>query len=187
MLGFTLDAPWDTVAKVSLIVLLAFATRALLGFSIRKSVKTLLQSAKKQSKESKAQEAIRLERVGQRSKTIGSVLDNLATWTVSVTALVMVLSEFGVNVGALIAVSTVLGAAVGFGAQSLVKDVISGIFIVFEDQYGVGDQVNLSGVSGKVERVRLRVTEVRDESGMLWFIRNGEILNVGNASHGKSL
>jgi len=84
-------------------------------------------------------------------------------------------------------VSTIVGAALGFGAQTLVKDVISGIFIVFEDQYGVGDQVSLSGVTGVVERVRLRVTEVRDADGMLWFIRNGEILNVGNASHARSV
>jgi len=96
-----------------------------------------------------------------------------------------VLSELGVNVGALIAVSTVIGAAIGFGAQTLVKDLISGLFIVFEDQYGVGDKVQLDGVTGVVERVGLRVTEVRDENSVLWFLRNGEILKVGNFSQEK--
>jgi small conductance mechanosensitive channel len=79
----------------------------------------------------------------------------------------------------------VVGAAIGFGAQTLVKDLISGLFIVFEDQYGVGDRVQLDGVTGLVERVGLRVTEVRDDKGVLWFIRNGEILKVGNFSQEK--
>jgi small conductance mechanosensitive channel len=79
----------------------------------------------------------------------------------------------------------VVGAAIGFGAQTLVKDLISGLFIVFEDQYGVGDRVQLDGVTGVVERVGLRVTEVRDEDSVLWFIRNGEILKVGNFSQEK--
>jgi len=122
------------------------------------------------------------QRLTQRTRTIASVLDNFATWAIAITALVMILSELGINVGALIAVSTVLGAAIGFGAQSLVKDILSGIFIVFEDQYGVGDWVEIGDVSGEVERVGLRVTEVRDIHGTLWFVRNGEIVQVGNAS-----
>lgn len=174
--------PWATLVKIGMILLLALAARVVIGFSIRRSVKAILQGGKGAKVSGFTQ-----ERITQRGKTIGSVLDNLATWTITLTALVMIISELGVNVGALIAVSTIVGAAVGFGAQTLVKDVISGIFIVFEDQYGVGDQVTLSGVSGIVERVRLRVTEIRDQDGMLWFIRNGEILNVGNASHARSV
>lgn len=170
--------PWESLVKIGLILVLALIARVVLGFSIRKSVRAVLNGPKG-LKPTKTSE----QRLAQRAKTIGSVLDNLATWTITLTALMMIISELGVNVGALIAVSTIVGAALGFGAQTLVKDVISGIFIVFEDQYGVGDKVSLSGVTGTVERVRLRVTEVRDESGMLWFIRNGEILNVGNASH----
>ena len=179
--------PWATLAKIGLIVVLAVLARVILGFSIRRSVKAVVNGTKTAKLKTKKDQDQAQERLKQRSHTIGSVLDNLATWTVTITALVMILSELGVNVGALIAVSTILGAALGFGAQTLVKDVISGIFIVFEDQYGVGDEVSLSGVTGKVERVRLRVTEVRDPAGMLWFVRNGEILNVGNASHAKSL
>lgn len=179
--------PWALLVKIGLIVVLAILARVILGFSIRKSVRAILSGAKAVKNNGKSNPAAQTERLNQRGKTIGSVLDNLATWTITITALVMILSELGVNVGALIAVSTILGAALGFGAQTLVKDVISGVFIVFEDQYGVGDKVTLSGVTGTVERVRLRVTEVRDSDGLLWFIRNGEILNVGNASHVRSV
>ena len=82
----------------------------------------------------------------------------------------------------LIASIGILGAALGFGAQSLVKDILNGLFMVFEDQLGLGDIVNLGQITGVVERVGIRVTEVRDVSGTLWFIRNGEVLQVGNYS-----
>lgn len=177
---------WETPARIGLIVILAIVVRIVLAFSIRKTTRAILAGARTVNKNGKAAKS-NGERISQRGKTISSVLDNIATWTLAITALVMILSELGVDVGALIAVSTIIGAAVGFGAQTLVKDVISGIFMVFEDQFGVGDEVNLGQVIGKVERVRLRVTEVRDKDGMLWFVRNGEIINVGNGSHGKSL
>lgn len=177
---------WETPARIGLIVILAIIARLVLAFSIRKSTRAILEGARTVNKNGKAAKS-NAERISQRGKTISSVLDNFATWTLVITAVVMILSELGVDVGALIAVSTIIGAAVGFGAQTLVKDVISGIFMVFEDQFGVGDEVNLGQVIGKVERVRLRVTEVRDKDGMLWFVRNGEIINVGNGSHGKSL
>ncbi len=122
------------------------------------------------------------QRLVSRSATVASISNNFATWAIAITTLVMVLSELGVDTGALIAVTTILGAALGFGGQALVKDVISGIFIVFEDQYGVGDTVNLDGVVGVIEAVELRVTRVRDADGTLWYLRNGEILKVGNAS-----
>ena len=177
---------WETPARIGLIVILAIVVRIVLAFSIRKTTRAILEGARTVNKNGKAAKS-NGERISQRGKTISSVLDNIATWTLAITALVMILSELGVDVGALIAVSTIIGAAVGFGAQTLVKDVISGIFMVFEDQFGGGDEVNLGQVIGKVERVRLRVTEVRDKDGMLWFVRNGEIINVGNGSHGKSL
>lgn len=122
------------------------------------------------------------QRLVSRSATVASISNNFATWAIAITTLVMILSELGVDTGALIAVTTILGAALGFGGQALVKDVISGIFIVFEDQYGVGDTVNLDGVVGVIEAVELRVTRVRDADGTLWYLRNGEILKVGNAS-----
>jgi len=125
-------------------------------------------------------------RLVQRTRTMASVLNNFITWTVFVLALTMVLSELGVAIGALAAGAGLVGAGIGFGAQSLIKDLISGLFIVSEDQYGVGDTVNLGEISGTVESVGLRVTQVRDVDGILWYVRNGEIIRVGNHSQGWS-
>jgi small-conductance mechanosensitive channel len=94
----------------------------------------------------------------------------------------MALGEFGFDLGPLIASAGVVGVALGLGAQTLVRDVLSGIFMLIEDQYGVGDRVDLLEVQGTVEKVGLRVTTVRDTSGTLWYLRNGEILKVGNKS-----
>jgi small-conductance mechanosensitive channel len=94
----------------------------------------------------------------------------------------MALGEFGFDLGPLIASAGVVGVALGLGAQTLVRDVLSGIFMLIEDQYGVGDKVDVLEVQGIVEKVGLRVTTVRDSSGTLWYLRNGEILKVGNQS-----
>jgi small-conductance mechanosensitive channel len=98
----------------------------------------------------------------------------------------MILSEFGFNLGPLIASAGVLGVALGLGAQTLVRDILSGIFMLVEDQYGVGDQVNVLDVVGVVETVGLRITTVRDSEGTIWYLRNGEILKIGNKSQPKS-
>jgi small conductance mechanosensitive channel len=110
------------------------------------------------------------------------VLNAFAGWTIWIVAAVMMLTELGVAVTPLVASLGILGAALGFGAQSLVKDMLNGLFMVFEDQLGVGDIVNLGTVTGVVERVGIRITEVRDADGTVWYIRNGEILQVGNYS-----
>ena len=94
----------------------------------------------------------------------------------------MVLGEFGFNLGPLIASAGILGVALGLGAQTLVRDILSGIFMLVEDQYGVGDSVDVLEIQGVVEKVGLRVTTVRDKEGTLWYLRNGEILKVGNQS-----
>ena len=97
-------------------------------------------------------------------------------------AFVMVLSEVGMNVAPILASAGVLGLAIGFGAQNLVKDFLSGVMMMIEDQYGVGDAVDLGEAIGTVEAVGLRVTRVRDVDGTVWYVRNGEILRVGNQS-----
>jgi small-conductance mechanosensitive channel len=94
----------------------------------------------------------------------------------------MILGEFGFNLGPVIASAGVIGVALGLGAQTIVRDVLSGIFMLVEDQYGVGDEIHVQEVEGKVEKVGLRITQIRDKKGVLWFIRNGEILLVGNKS-----
>lgn len=175
---------WSIPLNILVVVVIAIIAKALLSAATRRAVRTVVGGVSKVQR-ADLDVVMAEQRLAARTKTIASVLDNFATWVITITAIVMILSELGVNVGALIAVSTVVGAAIGFGAQTLVKDLISGLFIVFEDQYGVGDQVQLDGVTGVVERIGLRVTEVRDENSVLWFIRNGEILKVGNFSQEK--
>ncbi|MGN0065706.1 MAG: mechanosensitive ion channel family protein [Nocardioides sp.] len=118
----------------------------------------------------------------QRAQTIGSLLKSIVSGVVAAIVLTMMLSELGANIGPIIASAGILGVALGFGAQSLVKDFLSGIFMIFEDQYGVGDMVDLGTTSGTVEAVSLRVTRLRDVNGTVWYVRNGEILRVGNKS-----
>lgn len=123
-------------------------------------------------------------RRAQRARTIGSVLRSTATLVVGAIVVLMMLDEVGVNIMPLVASAGVAGVALGFGAQSLVKDFLSGMFMLFEDQYGVGDTITVGDVSGTVEAVALRITKVRDASGTLWYVRNGEILRVGNRTQG---
>lgn len=118
----------------------------------------------------------------QRAETMGGVLRSITTFVVFTMVTIMALSEVGVNVGPLIAGAGIVGVALGFGAQSLVRDFLSGIFMIFEDQYGIGDVVDLGDATGTVEAVTLRITRLRDINGTVWYVRNGEILRVGNMS-----
>jgi moderate conductance mechanosensitive channel len=117
-----------------------------------------------------------------RARSLGSLLKSITTTVVFGIAIVMVLDELGMNVAPILASAGVLGLAIGFGAQNLVKDFLSGVMMMVEDQYGVGDEVDLGEAIGTVEHVALRVTRVRDVDGTVWYVRNGEILRVGNAS-----
>jgi small-conductance mechanosensitive channel len=121
-------------------------------------------------------------RRAQRAKGLGSLLKSITTTVVFGIAFVMALSELGLNVAPILASAGVLGLAVGFGAQNLVKDYLAGVMMMVEDQYGVGDAVDLGEAVGTVENVGLRVTRVRDVNGTVWYVRNGEILRVGNQS-----
>ena len=123
-----------------------------------------------------------IARQAERARTIGTVLSSIFNAFVWVIAAGMILGEFGFDLGPVIASAGILGVALGLGSQTLVKDFLSGIFMLAEDQYGVGDNVKVGDVEGVVEKVGLRITTVRDTNGTLWFLRNGEILVVGNKS-----
>jgi len=125
---------------------------------------------------------IAAERREQRARTMGSLLKSITTGVLLTIVLFMVVAQLGYNIAPLIASAGILGLALGFGAQSLVKDFLSGIFMILEDQYGVGDAVDLGEASGTVEAVGLRVTRLRDVNGTVWYVRNGEVLRVGNMS-----
>src|SRR6185312_10004360 len=123
-------------------------------------------------------------RRSQRAAAIGSVLRSFSSFVILGVAVVLILGELGVNLAPIIASAGVIGVALAFGAQNLVKDFIAGIGIILEDQYGVGDVVDLGEASGTVEAVGLRITRLRDSHGVVWYVRNGEVLRVGNKSQG---
>lgn len=131
--------------------------------------------------------SIRPARLRQRAQAIGSVLRGAATAAVFVIASLLVLSEFSINLAPLLAGAGIAGVALGFGAQSLVKDLLAGLFMLMEDQYGVGDVVDVGEASGVVEAVGLRITTIRDMQGVFWYVPNGEIRRVGNRSQGSAV
>lgn len=122
------------------------------------------------------------EQAKQRAKTLGSILRSTATAVIYTTAILMALGEFDISLGPLIAGAGIAGIALGFGAQSIVKDFLSGFFMLVEDQYAVGDIVDVGEASGTVEAISLRTTQLRDVNGTLWYVPNGEIRRVANKS-----
>lgn len=122
------------------------------------------------------------QRRAQRTKAIGSLLRSIITGIVLAISLVTILAILGVPVAPLLTSAGILGVALGFGAQTLVKDFLAGIFMILEDQYGIGDVIDVGEASGTVEAVGLRITQLRDVNGTVWYVRNGEIVRVGNSS-----
>lgn len=121
-------------------------------------------------------------RAEARQQALATTLRSALVGLVWAAAVITVISEVGVNVGAFVATATVIGGAVAFGAQTLVRDVISGFFVLAEDQYGVGDQVDVGHASGTVERITLRSVRMRDGEGRVWFVPHGNVVRVANLS-----
>jgi moderate conductance mechanosensitive channel len=128
----------------------------------------------------------RNERQQQRTQAMASLLKSLAAVVITLVAVFMILDVLGYDLAPLLASAGVVGVALGFGAQNLVKDFLAGVCMLLEDQFGVGDAVDLEKASGTVEAVGLRVTRLRDATGVIWYVRNGEVLRVGNKSQGWS-
>ncbi len=145
------------------------------------TVPGVLQRGKSPDKPALANRA-NFERREQRANTMGSLLKSIATGVVFTIVGFMAISELGYDIGPLIASAGILGVALGFGAQSLVADFLSGVFMILEDQYGVGDVIDIGEATGSVEAVGLRVTRLRDVNGTVWYVRNGEVSRVGNMS-----
>ena len=124
------------------------------------------------------------ERYEQRISTVGSLLRNLTSIAVGAVLVLTLMTIVGIPLAPLLASAGVGGVALGFGAQSLVKDFLSGVFMIIEDQYGVGDVIDTGEAIGTVEEVTLRITRLRDANGVTWYVRNGEIIRIGNRSQG---
>jgi small conductance mechanosensitive channel len=124
------------------------------------------------------------ERRVQRANTIGSLLNSVVGVLVATITTMYVLRNLDIDIAPLLTSVGILGVAIGFGAQQLIRDFLAGIFITIEDQYGIGDVIETSEVVGTVESMGLRITRVLAEDGTIWYLRNGEILRVGNRSQG---
>jgi small-conductance mechanosensitive channel len=131
-----------------------------------------------------AERALVDERRHQRVRALGSILRSAASVTVLGIAGVVVLGDLGINLAPLLASAGVVGIAIGFGAQNMVRDYLAGISMLLEDQYGVGDVITVGDATGTVESVTLRITRMRDVNGIVWHVRNGTIEQVGNESQG---
>lgn len=178
------DSIVSTALHILLIVLLAFGARFLLHRLINRLVDGATNSRLSRMVGRNSRTSPAGQRSIQRARTVGSVLRSITSAVVLVVASIMVLAEFDVNLGPILASAGIVGVAVGFGAQNLVRDFLSGMFMLLEDQYGVGDIVDVGTASGVVESVGLRITTLRDVNGTVWYVRNGEIQRVGNKSQG---
>jgi small-conductance mechanosensitive channel len=189
----------DTVVGSGLRILLIVVLAALIRMVVHRAINRLsqvtaegpppglLRPLRERTPESWRGGGLLSKRRSQRAHTIGSVLRSGTTLVIYGVACTLVLGELGINIGPILASAGILGIALGFGAQNLVKDFLSGMFMLVEDQYGVGDVVDLGQATGKVEAVGLRVTTLRDIKGTVWYVRNGEVQRVGNSSQDYSI
>ncbi|MCH1883449.1 mechanosensitive ion channel domain-containing protein [Agrococcus sp. ARC_14] len=179
---------WGAPIGVLLVIVGAFIAyaivKAIVGRVVHEVVTGVKRKADAADTEALVNSPLAQVRVVQRTRAIGSVLNTLAAWLIGAFGLILILSILGVDPASLVAMAGFLGAAAGIGAQGVIKDFLNGLFMVFEDQLGIGDTVDLGEASGIVESVGIRVTQVRDVNGTLWYVRNGEIIRVGNESQG---
>jgi small conductance mechanosensitive channel len=186
--GF-LAGPWGIPLRILLIVVISAIVRGVLHIVIGRVVNRVVSGVKRKQNVEDTQalqhSPIHAARVVQRTRALGGVLNSVVTTVVVITAIILIISVAAPEATAAFSLITAaLGAGLGFGAQNVVKDILNGLFMVSEDQLGVGDVVDLGPATGVVEAVGIRITQVRDVNGTLWFVRNGEILRVGNLSQG---
>ncbi|WP_369169424.1 mechanosensitive ion channel family protein [Streptomyces sp. R28] len=181
---------WSTWLAIGLKVLLILVIAAVLRVAIRRAITKLIDRMNRtaQAVDGTALGGllVNVERRRQRSQAIGSVLRSVASFLIMGTAALMILSTFDINLAPLLASAGVAGVAIGFGARNLVTDFLSGVFMILEDQYGVGDSIDAGVASGEVIEVGLRVTKLRGDNGEIWYVRNGEVKRIGNLSQGWS-
>ncbi|MGW2044435.1 mechanosensitive ion channel family protein [Streptomyces sp. NPDC001858] len=179
---------WSTWLAIGLRVLLILVIAVVLRVVVQRAITKLIDRMNRtvESVDGTALGGLLVnnERRRQRSQAIGSVLRSVASFLIMGTAALMVLATFEINLAPLLASAGVAGVAIGFGARNLVTDFLSGVFMILEDQYGVGDQIDAGVASGEVIEVGLRVTKLRGDNGEIWYVRNGEVKRIGNLSQG---
>ena len=177
-----LDGPIRLAIRIGFVVLIALVVRTAAHRAIRKVTARATKNGDNGG--DRAPLLLFRERRLQRAAALGSILSNAASLTIFGIAAVIILGDLGLNLAPLLASTAVLGVALGFGAQNLVQDFLAGVFMLVEDQYGVGDVIDVGGTSGTVEAVSLRITRLRDVNGVVWHVRNGTITKAGNKSQG---
>ncbi|HEY7920652.1 MAG TPA: mechanosensitive ion channel family protein [Streptosporangiaceae bacterium] len=177
-----LAQPLSTVLRIIFVLLIAVLVRIVAHRLINKITSRAAQTGG--NGKSDAARMLLGERRRQRANALGSILRNSASVLIFGIAAVTIAGDLGLNLAPVLASAGVLGLAIGFGAQSLVRDFLSGIFMLLEDQYGVGDVIDAGYATGTVEAVSLRVTRLRDVNGVVWHVRNGTINRIGNESQG---
>ena len=184
--GLFLKGPWGTPVRVLLILVVAFVIRVILQLVIRRVVNRVVNGAARiQNRDEARDSPIAAVRIVQRTKALGGVLSSAVTTLIVIVTIVLIIANISPAAsGAFSLITAALGAGLGFGAQNIVKDVLNGLAMVGEDQLGVGDVVDTGFATGVVEQVGIRITQVRDVNGTLWYVRNGEILRLGNMSQG---
>ena len=171
--------------QIAIVIALAVVTRSVMARLVERLTHRAITMRKSRHEfNTPAEEQLEASRREQRAASISQLLRSVITVTIWSIALLMGLATLGINIAPILASAGVVGVALGFGAQTMVKDYLAGIFLIIEDQYGVGDLVDVGPVVGVVESVELRVTRLRDLSGVVWYVRNGEILRVANRSQG---
>nr|WP_257584311.1 mechanosensitive ion channel family protein [Streptomyces sp. TLI_146] len=170
--------------RILLIVIIASVLRVLVRRALTKLIDRMNRSAQAVEGTALGGLLVNAERRRQRSEAIGSVLRSVASFLIMGTAALMVLGVLNIDLAPLLASAGVAGVAIGFGARNLVTDFLSGVFMILEDQYGVGDSIDAGVASGEVVEVGLRVTKLRGDNGEIWYVRNGEIKRIGNLSQG---
>lgn len=195
----TWDEPWKTIVGAPLDIVLTVIICLVLRWAAHRLIDRLASQALDRHVSRVAALAgaagrvladatgLASERHRLRTTTTAALLKSIATAVIFGVGLLTILDLLGIPLAPLLASAGVGGVALGFGAQSLVRDFLSGIFMIIEDQYGVGDVIEVNGTIGTVEDVSLRVTRVRDGDGVVWYVRNGEIVKVGNRSQGWSV
>ena len=170
--------------RILLIVVIALVLRAVLRRAITRFITRMNRTTPAVDGGALRGLLVNAERRRQRSEAIGSVLRSITSFVILGTAALTVLSVLSINLAPLLASAGVAGVALGFGARNLVTDFLSGVFMILEDQYGVGDVVDAGVASGEVIEVGLRVTKLRGDEGEIWYVRNGEVKRIGNKSQG---
>ncbi len=185
------DAAEFVPLRIVFLVVLALVARAVVNRLIDRTVRRA--TGDRRRLRIRALEALRETdrepgdgRRDSRIRALGSLARSATTVVITIVALLMIFSEMGFNITSIIAGTSVIAVTVAFGLQNVVKDLVSGMFMLVEGQFGVGDFVDMKEAAGTVEAINLRVTTLRDDHGNAWYVRNGEMIRIGNFSQGGS-